>query len=144
MTDSQKLDLILSGLQGVKDDVQGLKSLKNDVQVLKDDMQGLRGEVQGLKGEVQGLKGEVQGLKGDVQGLKDDVQRLDRKVSGIEIHLENVIDRNIRLVAEGHLDLSRKLDEALKGEQARELYYVRTNMLEDEIRKIKERLDETA
>ena len=120
MTDSQKLDLILAELQGVK------------------------GDVSVLKGDVSVLKEDVSVLKEDVSGLKDDVQRLDRKVNGIEIHLENVIDRNIRLVAEGHLDLSRKLDEALKGEQARELYYVRTNMLEDEIRKIKESLAATA
>jgi len=120
MTDSQKLDLILAELQVVK------------------------GDVSVLKGDVSVLKEDVSVLKEDVSGLKDDVQRLDRKVSGIEIHLENVIDRNIRLVAEGHLDLSRKLDEALKGEQARELYYVRTNMLEDEIRKIKESLAATA
>ncbi len=144
MTDSQKLDLILSGLQGVKDDVQGLKSLKNDVQVLKDDMQGLRGEVQGLKGEVQGLKGEVQGLKGDVQVMKSDIQKLDRKVAGMEMHIENVTDKNITFIAEGHLDLSRKLDEALKVEQLKELYFIRTNIALDEIRKIKERLDETA
>ena len=137
MTDSQKLDLILSGLQGVKDDVQGLKSLKNDVQVLKDDMQG-------LKGEVQGLKGEVQGLKGDVQVMKSDIQKLDRKVAGMEMHIENVTDKNITFIAEGHLDLSRKLDEALKVEQLKELYFIRTNIALDEIRKIKERLDETA
>ncbi|MCI8374605.1 MAG: hypothetical protein HFI29_04110 [Lachnospiraceae bacterium] len=137
MTDSQKLDLILSGLQGVKDDVQGLKSLKNDVQVLKDDMQGLRGEV-------QGLKGEVQGLKGDVQVMKSDIQKLDRKVAGMEMHIENVTDKNITFIAEGHLDLSRKLDEALKVEQLKELYFIRTNIALDEIRKIKERLDETA
>ena len=137
MTDSQKLDLILSGLQGVKDDVQGLKSLKNDVQVLKDDMQGLRGEV-------QGLKGEVQGLKGDVQVMKSDIQKLDRKVAGMEMHIENVTDKNITFIAEGHLDLSRKLDEALKVEQLKELYFIRTNIALDEIRKIKESLAATA
>lgn len=120
MTDSQKLDLILAELQGVK----------GDVSVLKED--------------VSGLKGDVSVLKEDVSKLKDDVQRLDRKVSGIEIHLENVTDRNIRLVAESHLDLSRKLDEALKVEEARVLYYTRTNLLEDEIRKIKEGLAATA
>lgn len=120
MTDSQKLDLILSELHGVKDDVQGLKS------------------------EVQNMKTEIQDMKGDIKVLKNDMQKLSGKVAGIEFHLENVTDRNICFVAEGHLDLSRKLDEALRAEHLKEMYFIRTNMMADEIRKIKERLAETA
>lgn len=76
-----------------------------------------------------------------------DSEKLDlilKKVSGIELHLENVTDRNINIVAEGHLDLSRKLDEALKVENEKELLLIRVNYLEAEVKKIKKRLAEIA
>lgn len=76
-----------------------------------------------------------------------DSEKLDlllRKVTDIELHLENVTDKNIQTVAEGHLDLSRKLDEALKVESEKELLIIRVRILENELRKIKERLDQIA
>lgn len=120
MSDSKKLDLILAELRGVK------------------------GDVEGLKGDMQDMKSEMQDMKSDIKVLKNDVKRLDDKIAGINVHLETVTDRNITFIAEGHLDLSRKLDEALKSEQLKELYFIRTNMIDDEVRKIKERLAETA
>ena len=83
--------------------------------------------------DVQGLKDDMQSVKNDVQGLKDDVRDL-------QLTLENVTNRNIRFVAEGHLDLNRKLDEALKAEQEKELMLLRVNVLENDMRKVKEKV----
>ena len=76
-----------------------------------------------------------------------DSEKLDlllQKVTNIELHLENVTDKNIQTVAEGHLDLSRKLDNALKVENEKELLVIRVRILEDELRKVKERLEQIA
>ncbi|MEH2959488.1 hypothetical protein [Candidatus Merdisoma sp. JLR.KK006] len=162
MTDSEKLDLILSELQGVKNNVQGLEGeqqgmksdmqsmksdmqgMKSDMQSMKSDMQGMKSDMQSMKSELQDMKSDMQGMKSELQDMKNNMQKLERKVTGIEVHLENVTDRNIRLIAEGHLDLSRKLDEALKVENEKELQGIRLNILEDEIRKIKEQFAATA
>ena len=90
MTENQKMDLILQKLGGIEG---GLASVGEDV---------------------RSLQGDVQTLKGDVQTLKEDVQMLKDRVTNIEITLENETNRNIQLIAEGHLNLDRKLDEALK------------------------------
>ena len=76
--------------------------------------------------------------------LIKEVIEVKTKVNGIELHLENVTDKNIQTVAEGHLDLSRKLDNALKVENEKELLIIRVRMLEDEIRQIKEKLEKIA
>ena len=148
MTDSEKLDLILSELQGVKNNVQGLEGeqqgMKSDMQSMKSDMQGMKSDMQSMKSELQDMKSDMQGMKSELQDMKNNMQKLEWKVTGIEVHLENVTDRNIRLIAEGHLDLSRKLDEALKVENEKELQGIRLNILEDEIRKIKEQFAATA
>ena len=39
---------------------------------------------------------------------------MDLKIRVLQLTLENETTRNIKLIAEGHMDLNRKLDEALK------------------------------
>ncbi len=50
----------------------------------------------------------------------------------------------LKIIAEGHLDLSRKLDEALKVDNEKELLLIRVNTLENELCKIKERIEHIA
>ena len=58
--------------------------------------------------------------------------------------LENETNRNIKIIAEGHLDLSRKLDDALKVNAEKEMLLIRVNRLENEVRLLKERISEIA
>lgn len=55
--------------------------------------------------------------------------------------LENTTNKNIKIIAEGHTDLYRKLDEAMKAENERELLLIRMNFLEEEVRNIKAKLE---
>ena len=131
MTENQKMDLILQKLGGIEG---GLASVGEDVRLLQ-------GDVQSLKEDVQTLKEDVQTLKGDVQTLKEDVQMLKDRVTNIEITLENETNRNIQLIAEGHLNLDRKLDEALKELQPNTMYHLKVNHLDGEVTKMKRMLN---
>ena len=55
------------------------------------------------------------------------LQKMDDSITDVKLHLENVTDKNIRIVAEGHLDLNRKLDEALKIQNEKEILQIRLN-----------------
>ncbi len=127
MSENEKLNLILEGIGEIKDDVRGLK----------EDVQGLKEDVQGLKEEVQVLKEDVQVLKEDVQTLKEDVQSVKERVTLFEITLENETNRNIQLIAEGHMNLDRKLDEALKELHPNTMYHLKVNHLDGEVTKMK-------
>ena len=141
MSENEKLNLILEGIGEIKDDVRGLKEdvqgLKEDVQGLKEEVQVLKEDVQGLKEEVQVLKEDVQVLKEDVQTLKEDVQSVKERVTLFEITLENETNRNIQLIAEGHMNLDRKLDEALKELHPNTMYHLKVNHLDGEVTKMK-------
>lgn len=114
-----------------------LLSLYNDMHEVKGCMTSLENRVANLESSMTILKNDVSGLKNDVSGLKKDV-------TNIKMTLENETNRNIRIIAEGHSDLSRKFDEALKHEQQyheeRELLLVRVNSIENDVRKIKEKV----
>lgn len=80
----------------------------------------------------------------DLQAIAMLLEPIQQKVTSIEMTLENETNRNIKIIAEGHLDLSRKLDDALKVENEKELLLIRVNSLENELRQIKERLNKIA
>lgn len=46
--------------------------------------------------------------------------------------------------SEGYLDLGRKLDKALRVENEKEMLLIRVNQLENELRRIKDRIDAIA
>lgn len=122
--ENQKMDLILQKLGGIEG---GLASVREDVR--------------SLQGDMQTLKGDVKTLKEDVQTLKEDVQTLKDRVTNIEITLENETNRNIQLIAEGHLNLDRKLNEALKELQPNTMYHLKVNHLDGEVTKMKRMLN---
>lgn len=80
----------------------------------------------------------------ETKAIMDELQKLNRKITDIQLTLENETNRNIKIIAEGHLDLSSKLDDALKVENEREMLLLRVNHLENEIRRIKQRIEEIA
>jgi archaellum component FlaC len=61
---------------------------------------------------------------------------LEKRMERIEMTLENVTNRNINIIAEGHADLSRKLDDAIRAGNNMELVRIRLNMLEDKVNKL--------
>lgn len=90
MTDSEKLNLIL------------------------DKVNNLDEKVDNLDEKVSDLDGKVSDLGGKVSSLESDLQEVKHKVTKTELIIENEIRVNIQRVAEGHLDLSRQVNECIK------------------------------
>lgn len=80
-------------------------------------------------------------LENNTADLVNKVSNLETKVTDLQLTLENETNRNIRTIAEGHPDFSRKLDDALKVENEKEMLIIRVNILENELRKIKTKLE---
>ncbi|MDD3339055.1 MAG: hypothetical protein PHS82_09400, partial [Lachnospiraceae bacterium] len=70
--------------------------------------------------------------------LKEDMRETKKRVTNIELTLENETNHQIRLIAEGHLDLNRQLRASLEVTDERELLLIRVNSLENDVRKIKQ------
>lgn len=79
-----------------------------------------------------------------IKAIYDDMQEMKRQIKDLQLTLENETNRNIKIIAEGHLDLNRKLDEALKVDNEKEMLLIRVNSLENELRKLKERIEQIA
>ncbi len=104
MTDSEKLNLIL----------EKVTTLDEKVDTLDTKVNNLDAKVNSLDAKVNSLDARVTALDAKVVHLEADLQEVKQRVIKTELMVENEIRVNIQRVAEGHLDLSRKLNECIK------------------------------
>ena len=109
MTDSEKLDLILSKM--------------DQMEARMDQMEA---KIDRMESRMDQMEAKLNQVESDVRDMK--------------VTIENEIRVNIQRVAEGHLDLSRNLHEAMKIETEKEMLSIRVNVLESEMRRVKEHL----
>ncbi|MDD2972607.1 MAG: hypothetical protein PHE02_10805 [Lachnospiraceae bacterium] len=65
---------------------------------------------------------------------------LNDRIKDIAFILENETFPNIKRVAEGHLDLNRKIEELQKIDTEKELFFLRINHVESEVNRLKEKI----
>ena len=123
MSDSEKLDIVLSELLGVKTEIRDMKT-----------------EIQDMKTEIRDMKTEIQDMKTEIRDIKADLEEVNTKVTKIDLTIENEIRVNIQRVAEGHLDLSRNMHEVMKPNNEIEMLAIKVRMLETDIREIKSKI----
>lgn len=76
----------------------------------------------------------------DMQELKQRVSNIENNNTDIKLTLENEIRVNIQRIAEGHLDLSRNLHDAMKPSNEVEMLAIKVRALESEIRELKRKI----
>ncbi len=72
-----------------------------------------------------------------------DSEKLDlilNKITDIELHLENVTDRNIELLAENHSNLVDKLNQAIPVADKNLTYEVKVNYLLERVSKLEKKV----
>ena len=113
---SDMMDTKLAGaLRPVREDIAELKTdvagLKTDVAGLKTDVAVLQADVENLKTGMAKLETGVAKLENGVAKLEIGMQKLDARVTKIELHLENVTDRNIKILAENYVPATKRFEE---------------------------------
>ena len=72
--------------------------------------------------------------------ILEKLENMDTDIKSIKLTLENEIRTNIMRVAEGHLDLSRNLKEAIKSNNEFEMLTIKVNILESEVEELKRKI----
>ncbi len=138
---SDSIFMMQRDLTAVKGDIS---IMKNDIFSLKTDVEGLKTDVARLKTDVAGLKSEMIELKNRVGCLEDRMLILDKRMDKMEnalhkinLHLETETDPGVQLIAESHIDLTRKLNEAIPAADKNLAYEVKVNYLIGEVRELR-------
>lgn len=73
--------------------------------------------------------------------IMNELEDIKKSITEIQMTLENETNKIIQIIAKGHLNLSRKLNDALRMENEKEMLLLRVNRLENEIHRIKQRIE---
>ncbi len=86
------------------------------------------------------IKSDVSDLKSDVCDLKSDMNTVKTKIIKMDMIIDNELRVNIQRVAEGHLDLSGNLHEAMKPSSELELLSIKVRRLESDVLDLKQKI----
>ena len=118
--------------------LQAVQPLQNDMKEMQSDISVLQNDVSELREDVTNMKSDISELREDVSGLKGEVSDLKGTVAGIQLHLENVTDKNIAILAENHGYLIDKLNQAIPAANKNLVNEVKVNYLVEEVEKLKQ------
>lgn len=90
--------------------------------------------------KLDNLESDMQIVKNEFQGIKNEIQELKQKVTSLELHIENATDKNIQLLAENFVELTKKLNQAIPVADKNLAYEVKVNYLLEEVQNLKEEL----
>ena len=113
--------------------VENVKNINSTLNNMNKQFDDINNQIAEMKTDIQNVKDETK----QISEMKTDIQKMKNEIREISLTLENETNRNIKIIAEGHLDLSRKLDKALTVENEKEMALIRINMMENELRRIK-------
>lgn len=134
----ERLDKMDERLDKVDERLDGIDERLDKVDERLDKMDE---RLDGMDRRFDGVDERFEGMDKRFDGLTLLVTENSRRLKNIELTLENEITPNIMRVAEAHLDLSRKLDDALKIDREKEMMVLKINILDGEVRRLKERVD---
>ena len=140
MTDSEKLDLLLKGMQEINTRLSSiedrLSALEERVAVIEDRLSALEERVAVIEDRLTVVEDRLTVVESRLTAVEQDIRQ-------IKLVAENELRVNIKRIAEGHLDLSRNLHEAIKPCAEMEMLTVRVGILESDVRNIKKKMGES-
>ncbi|MCI6630601.1 MAG: hypothetical protein MSH20_07350 [Lachnospiraceae bacterium] len=151
MTDSEKLDLLLKGMQEINTRLSSiedrLSALEERVAVIEDRLSALEERVAVIEDRLTAVEDRLTVVENRLSAVEDRLTVVENRLTAVEQDIrqiklvaENELRVNIKRIAEGHLDLSRNLHEAIKPCAEMEMLTVRVGILESDVRNIKKKM----
>jgi predicted nucleic acid-binding Zn-ribbon protein len=94
-------------------------------------------KVTSMDERLSNVENEVTSLREEVTSMDNRLSNVENDVTKMKLVLENEIRVNIQRVAEGHLDLSRNLHDAMKPSSEMEMLSIKVRWLESEVKELK-------
>ena len=110
-------------------------------------LEAVLAEVRGLGTRMDGLESRMDGLDSRMDGLDSRMERMEKcqerfeeetrdNFADLRLHLENITDRNLSILAENHLNLINKMDVSATWMNRIMINEVKINALTDQVNRL--------
>lgn len=120
-----KIDAMLETLQTITKDITDMKKEMTDV-----------------KRDMIDMKKDMTDMKKDMANMKEDILGLKEETKDIRLHIENVTDKNISLLADSHCKLFQRLNENNQALSNQLAYQIKVSYLISDMEKVKQEVAE--
>lgn len=107
--------------------------MSDEMVLVLDELKGIRCRLDELNAKIDRVDAKTDALDAKTDALQSDLK-------SVKLRIENEISVNIQRVAEGHLDLSRNLHDAMRPSSEMEMLAIRVRMLEGEVKELRRKL----
>ena len=118
-----------------KEDLQAIKGL------LKDELRPIKEELEIIKVEQKIIKVEQKTVKEEQKIIKEELTVIKQKVTKLELMVENEINHSIQLLAENHINLIDKLNQAIRVSDKTLMYEVQVLSLKLRVEQLEKAVD---
>ena len=98
--------------------------------------------LQTITKDITDMKKDMSDMKKDMVNMKENIQGLKEETKDIRLHIENVTDKNISLLADSHCKLFERLNENNQVLSNQLAYQIKVNYLISDMEKMKQEVAE--
>ena len=131
MTDSEKIDLMLQKMDSMETKMDSMETKMDSMETRMDSMET---KMDSMETKMDSMETKMDSMETKMDSLETRMDSLETEMTDVKLTIENEISRNMKIIAEGHLDLSRNLHDAMKPNNALEMVMVQVNILESKER----------
>ena len=117
-----------------------LEAVLTEVRGLGTRMDGLESRMDGLDARMDGLDARMGGLDSRMERMEKRQERFEEETrdnfADLRLHLENITDRNLSILAENHLNLINKMDVSATWMNRIMINEVKMNALADQVNRL--------
>lgn len=140
-------EMLVTILQKINSMDSRLENMEARMENMETRMEAMEARMESMEARMENMETRMESMETRMENMETRVQALEKlpqQVKIIRLTLENETNRKISIIAEGHLDLNRKLDAALNFEREKEKILLRLAAVEGEVQRIKNKIDHSA
>ncbi|MEY8277921.1 hypothetical protein [Blautia marasmi] len=116
--------------------------LQNAITGMQKDITGMQKDIAGMQKDIASMQKDIANMQKDIASMQKDITDMQKDITDVKLHLENITDRNISLLAENHGHLIDKLNQAAKVSDKSCLEEIRVNILTEKVEKLEKEIEE--
>ena len=146
MTDRQILEAIFAEVKGLGTRMDGFEGRMDRMEGRMDDF---KGQMDRMEGRMDGFKGQMDRMEGRMDGFESRMDRMEKRqerfeeetrnnFADIKLHLENITDRNLSILAENYQNVIDKMNVPITWMNRVMMNEIRINSLTERVSQLEQ------